>query len=97
MPHSHAAAAEAVRLAGAKKVEALIKGSLHTDELMSAVVAESALRTERRMSHVFALDAPHCHKLPFITDAAINIEPALDDKRDIVQNAIDLCQALGRA
>jgi phosphate acetyltransferase/phosphate butyryltransferase len=95
--HSHAAAAEAVRLAGARKVEVLMKGSLHTDELMGAVVAESALRTERRMSHVFALDVPHYHKLLFITDAAVNIEPTLDDKRDIVQNAIDLCRALGIA
>jgi phosphate acetyltransferase/phosphate butyryltransferase len=97
VPHSHAAAAEAVRLASARKVEALMKGSLHTDELMGAAVADSALRTERRMSHVFALDVAHYHKLLFITDAAINIEPTLDEKRDIVQNAIDLCRALGIA
>src|SRR3546814_18605768 len=75
-----------------------MKGSLHTDEVMGAVVrADTGLRTERRVSHVYALDVPHYPKPLFITDAAINIYPDLDDKRDIVQNAIDLCQAIGIA
>jgi phosphotransacetylase len=95
-PHSHAAAAQAVELAGRGNVQALMKGALHTDEVMGAVVsAESGLRTERRMSHVFVKDAPHYPKLLLITDAAINIYPSLEDKRDIVQNAIDLALALG--
>ena len=97
-PHSHAAAAQAVALARAGKVQALMKGALHTDELMDAVVdGASGLRTERRMSHVFALDVPTYPKPLFITDAAINIAPTLADKRDIVQNAIDLAHALGIA
>ena len=96
VPHSHAAAARAVELARTGAVQALMKGSLHTDELMAAVVeAASGLRTERRMSHVFALDVPTYPKPLLITDAAINIEPDLDAKRDIVQNAIDLAHALG--
>ncbi|MFI5015385.1 MAG: bifunctional enoyl-CoA hydratase/phosphate acetyltransferase [Hyphomicrobiales bacterium] len=96
MPHSHAAADEAVRLARTGQVEALMKGSLHTDELMAAVVdPDTGLRTDRRMSHVFALDVPHYPKPLFITDAAVNIDPTLEEKRDIVQNAIDLCRALG--
>ncbi|MFI4994816.1 MAG: bifunctional enoyl-CoA hydratase/phosphate acetyltransferase [Hyphomicrobiales bacterium] len=96
VPHSHAAASEAVRLARGRQVEALMKGSLHTEELMAAAVeSECGLRTGRRMSHVFALDVPHYRKPLFITDAAVNIEPTLDEKRDIVQNAIDLCRALG--
>ncbi|MEQ8354070.1 MAG: bifunctional enoyl-CoA hydratase/phosphate acetyltransferase [Kiloniellaceae bacterium] len=95
-PHSHAAAQVAVALAREAKVEALMKGKLHTDELMSAVTDRtSGLRTERRMSHVYGLDVPHYPKPLFITDAAINIYPDLDDKRDIVQNAIDLAHALG--
>lgn len=95
VPHSHAAAARAVELARNGTVRALMKGALHTDELMAAVVdAASGLRTERRMSHVFALDVPTYPKPLFITDAAINIEPDLDTKRDIVQNAIDLAHAL---
>ena len=95
-PHSHAAAAAAVALAREAKVEALMKGSLHTDELMGAVVnSKLGLRTERRLSHVYALDVPHYAKALFITDAAINIYPSLEDKRDIVQNAIDLVHALG--
>lgn len=95
-PHSHAAAERAVELARSAKVEGLMKGALHTDELMSAVVdKEKGLRTERRMSHVFALDVPLYPKPLFITDAAINIAPDLDTKRDIVQNAIELAQALG--
>jgi phosphotransacetylase/acyl dehydratase len=97
-PHSHAAAAQAVALARSGQVGALMKGALHTDELMAAVVdAASGLRTERRMSHVFALDVPTYPRPLFITDAAINIAPDLAEKRDIVQNAIDLAQALGIA
>ena len=96
VPHSHAAAERAVALAHEHKVEALMKGALHTDELMAAVVEKTGgLRTERRMSHVFALDVPHYPKALFITDAAINITPDLDTKRDIVQNAIDLVHCLG--
>jgi phosphate acetyltransferase/phosphate butyryltransferase len=95
-PHSHAAAAAAVALVRAGKVAALMKGALHTDELMEAVVdAALGLRTERRMSHVYALDVPTYPKPLLITDAAINIAPDLATKRDIVQNAIDLALALG--
>jgi phosphate acetyltransferase len=93
--HSDAAAALAVAMARAGKVEALMKGALHTDELMHAVVDEErGLHTARRMSHVFTVDAPDYPRPLFITDAAINIAPALIDKRDIVQNAIDLAHAL---
>jgi phosphotransacetylase len=89
--HSHAAAAKAVELARAGKVDALMKGSLHTDELMGAVVASATgLRTARRISHVFVMDVPAYPKPLFVTDAAITIAPTLDEKRDIVQNAIDL-------
>jgi phosphotransacetylase len=96
VPHSHAAAERAVALAREAKVEALMKGALHTDELMAAVVDNAGgLRTERRMSHVFALEVPHYPKALFITDAAINIAPDLDTKRDIIQNAIDLVHCLG--
>jgi len=96
VPHSHAAAERAVALARNGNVQALMKGALHTDELMGAVVdAASGLRTERRISHVFALDVPTYPKPLFITDAAINIYPTLAEKRDIVQNAIDLVHALG--
>ncbi len=95
-PHSHAAAARAVALVREGRVEALMKGALHTDELMGEVVkSQTGLRTERRMSHVFGLDVPHYPKPLFVTDAAINIYPDLETKRDIVQNAIDLAQALG--
>lgn len=98
VPHSHAAAETAVALAREAKVEALMKGKLHTDELMSAVTDHAiGLRTERRISHIYVLDVPHYPKPLFITDAAINIYPSLDDKRDIVQNAIDLAHALGIA
>jgi phosphate acetyltransferase len=98
VPHSHAAAEKAVELVRAGKVEALMKGSLHTDELMAEVVRkETGLRTERRVSHVFIMDVPTYHKPLFITDAAVNIFPTLDDKVDIVQNAIDLAIALGVA
>jgi phosphotransacetylase/acyl dehydratase len=94
--HSDAAAEAAAALAGDGKVEALMKGALHTDELMRAVLAPQArLRTGRRMSHVFAIDAPGYPRPLFITDAAINLTPNLADKRDIVQNAIDLAHALG--
>lgn len=94
--HSHEAAALAVAMARSGQVEALMKGSLHTDELMHAVVApETGLRTARRMSHVFAIDAPRYPRPLFITDAALNIYPTLEDKRDIVQNAIELAHALG--
>ena len=94
--HSHAAAAKAVALARAGEVQALMKGKLHTDELMRAVVArETGLRTERRLSHIFAFDVPTYAQPLFITDAAINVAPTLEHKRDIVQNAIDLAHALG--
>ena len=94
--HSHEAAATAVALARAGKVEALMKGSLHTDELMHEVAArDTGLRTGRLMSHVCVMDIPDYPRLLFITDAAINIYPDLEEKRDIVQNAIDLARALG--
>jgi phosphate acetyltransferase len=94
--HSHAAAGKAVAMARAGEVEALMKGSLHTDELMNAVVdSVSGLRTARRVSHVFVMDVPTYPKPLLITDAAINIYPDLDTKRDICQNAIDLAQVLG--
>lgn len=94
-PHSHAAAEQAVALAREGKVGGLMKGALHTDEILSAVVSrETGLRTERRISHVFVMDTPAYEKLLFITDAAINIEPNLEDKKDILKNAIYLCHAL---
>ncbi|SDA27930.1 phosphate acetyltransferase [Methylobacterium sp. UNC378MF] len=97
-PHSHAAAERAVELARAGQVTALMKGALHTDEVLAAVVSRtSGLRTERRMSHVYVLDVPSCPKPLFLTDAAVNIAPSLEEKRDIVQNAIDLARALGIA
>ncbi|ADJ23854.1 Phosphate acetyltransferase [Hyphomicrobium denitrificans ATCC 51888] len=96
--HSHAAAAKAVELASSGAVHALMKGSLHTDELLGAVVAvQSGLRTERRISHVYVLDVPSYPKPLIVTDAAINIMPTLDQKRDICQNAIDLMHVLGVA
>jgi phosphate acetyltransferase len=94
--HSHAAAAQAVALARAGEVDALMKGSLHTDELMQAAVAPGiGLATARRMSHVFVLEVPTYPRPLFITDAALNIYPDLEAKRDIVQNAIDLAHVLG--
>ena len=93
--HSHASAVQAVALAVERKVEALMKGSLHTDEFMSAIVAEEKLRTARRMSHVFVIDLPGYPRPLFVTDAAIIIYPTLEDKVDIVQNAIDLAHVLG--
>ena len=94
-PHSDAAAAEAVQLVHAGRAELLMKGSLHTDELMREVTSgTTGLRTDRRISHVFIFDVPGHPETLFITDAAINIFPDLETKRDIVQNAIDLCHAL---
>jgi len=96
VPHSHASAAKAVALIREGKAEILMKGSLHTDELMSAIVSrEGGLRTGRRISHVFIMDVPTYHKVLIITDAAINIAPTLEDKVDICQNAIDLATSLG--
>lgn len=94
--HSHAAADAAVQLAREGRAEMLMKGSLHTDELMSAVVRTgTGLRTERRISHAFIMDVPSLDRAIIITDAAINIFPTLEDKMHIVQNAIDLVLALG--
>jgi phosphate acetyltransferase len=97
-PHSHAAAAEAVQMGKAGEVEALMKGSLHTDELMHEVVApQTGLGTGRRISHVYLFDVP-CYPRPLlITDAAINIAPNLSEKRDICQNAIDFAHVMGIA
>jgi phosphate acetyltransferase len=96
-PDSRAAAAKAVALVREGRAEVLMKGSLHTDELMSAIVSrEGGLRTGRRISHAFLMDVPTYHKALIVTDAAINIAPALEDKVDICQNAIDLAIALGR-
>jgi phosphotransacetylase len=96
-PHSHAAAAKAVELVRLGRAELLMKGSLHTDELMGEVVKrETGLRTARRISHVFVMDVPTYHKVFAVTDAAISIFPSLEDKVDIVQNAIDFFVALGR-
>lgn len=96
-PHSHAAAAQAVALIREGHGEMLMKGSLHTDELMKEVTAAATgLRTERRISHVFVVDVPGHPQTLFISDAAINISPDLDVKRDIVQNAIDLWIAIGQ-
>ena len=94
--HSHDSAAKGVALVREAKAEALMKGSLHTDELMAAVVGhDSGMRTARRISHCFIMDVPG-HAAPLIiTDAAVNIAPTLEDKVDIVQNAIDLAHALG--
>jgi phosphate acetyltransferase len=94
--HSHAAAAKAVELVRTGEARLLMKGSLHSDELLGAVLAkEGGLRTERRLSHVFIMDVPTYHKVLIVTDAAINIAPTLADKADICQNAIDLTIALG--
>jgi phosphotransacetylase len=95
-PDSVAAARKAVELVREGKAELLMKGSLHTDELLGAVVArEGGLRAGRRISHVFIMDVPTYHKVLVVTDAAINIAPTLEDKVDICQNAIDLCVSLG--
>ena len=96
--HSHAAAAKAVELIREGAAEILMKGSLHTDEFLAAIVArETGLRTGRRLSHVFLMDVPNYHKVFMITDAAINIAPGLEEKADILQNAIDLAIVLGVA
>jgi phosphate acetyltransferase len=95
-PHSHASAVKAVELVRQGEAGLLMKGSLHTDELLSAVVArETGLRTGRRISHVFIMDVPTYHKVLIVTDAAINIAPTLEEKADICQNAIDLAISLG--
>mgnify|MGYP003507697293 FL=1 len=93
--HSHAAAEMAAAMAANKEVEILMKGSLHTDELLKAVLSHKALRTGRRLSHVFRFDVPLYPKPLIITDAAINIEPTLQEKVDIVQNAIDFARVMG--
>lgn len=94
--HSNASAAKAVELIREGRAEILMKGSLHTDELMAAVVSrEGGLRTGRRISHVFVMDVPTYHKVLIVTDGAINIAPTLEDKVDICQNAIDLAISLG--
>ncbi len=96
VPDSHASAASAVELVRKGEAELLMKGSLHTDELMAAVVSrEGGLRTARRISHAFVMDVPTYHKVLIVTDGAINIAPTLEDKVDICQNAIDLAIALG--
>jgi phosphate acetyltransferase len=93
-PYSEAAAAAAVQLVREGKAEALMKGSLHTDELMAAVKRDSGMRTARRVSHCFVMDVPGHADALIITDAAINIAPTLEDKMDILQNAIDLAHAM---
>src|SRR5437016_6974458 len=94
--HSQASAARAVELVRQGRAEVLMKGSLHTDELMSEVVRkDTGLRTSRRVSHAFVMDVPTYHKVLTITDAAVNIFPTLDDKRDIIQNVIEFMRALG--
>jgi phosphate acetyltransferase len=95
-PHSVESGRQAVALIREGRAEVLMKGSLHTDELMSAIVSrDGGMRTGRRISHVFVMDVPTYHKVLIVTDAAINIAPALEDKVDIVQNAIDLAISLG--
>jgi phosphotransacetylase len=95
-PDAHASAAAAVQLVRTGKAEILMKGSLHSDELLAAVVArETGLRTGRRLSHVFLMDVPTYHKVLIVTDGAINIAPSLEDKVDICQNAIDLATSFG--
>src|SRR5499425_342703 len=94
-PHSHAAAAKAVELVAQGKAEALMKGSLHTDELMGAVVKrDTGLRTARRISHCFVMDVPSYAETLIVSDAAVNIAPTMEDKVHIIQNAIDLAHAL---
>jgi phosphotransacetylase len=95
-PHSHASAAAAVQVVREGRAQLLMKGSLHTDELLGAVVArETGLRTGRRLSHAFIMDVPTYHKVLIVTDAAINIAPTLEEKADICQNAIELAHSLG--
>jgi phosphotransacetylase len=97
VPHSHAAAEKSVEIVREGKAELLMKGSLHSDELLAAVVAREGLRTGRRISHVFIMDIPTYHKVLVVTDAAINIAPDLEAKGDICQNAIDCAISLGVA
>jgi len=92
--HSHAAAAMGCDMAGEGKLQAIMKGALHSDELLSAVIRERKLRTERRISHIYTIEVRTYHKPFMMTDAAINIQPDLDAKREIVENAINLWQAL---
>jgi phosphotransacetylase/acyl dehydratase len=95
--HSHEAAERAVAMARAAEVDALMKGSLATEELMAAVrAADTGLRTERQLSHAFALDVPHFPRPLFLTDAVVNVNPTLLDKRDIIQNSVELLHALGQ-
>src|SRR5262249_5492542 len=94
--HSHDAAAKAVALVRQGEAELLMKGSLHSDEILGAVIArETGLRTGRRLSHVFIMDVPAYHKPLIVTDGAINIAPTLEDKVDICQTAIDLASSFG--
>ena len=96
VPHSHAAAATASEMACHAKVDALMKGSLHSDELLRAIVpAAAGLRTKRRLSHCYVMETPAYPRPFIITDAAINIAPSLEDKADIVRNAIDLAHLIG--
>jgi phosphate acetyltransferase len=98
VPHSHAAAARAVELVRRAEAGGIMKGSLHSDELLGEIVKkDTGLRTARRISHVFVMQVPGYDRLLLVTDAAVNIDPSLEDKADIVQNAIDLGQALGIA
>jgi phosphotransacetylase len=98
VPHSHAAAARAVELVRRAEAAAIMKGTIHTDELMGEIVkAESGLRTARRISHVFVMQVPALDRLLLVTDGAVNIDPSLEIKADIVRNAIDLARALGIA
>ncbi len=97
-PHSHASAMRAVELVREGRAELLMKGSLHSDELLGAILArDTGLRTSRRLSHVFIMDIPTYHKVLLVTDAVINIAPTLEEKADICQNAIDLAISLGIA
>jgi len=93
--HSHEAAERAVAMARERKVRALMRGSLDTDELMHFVDAQQGLRSGRRVSHIFAMDIPSYPRPLFLTDAVLNISPTVEDKRDIIQNAIELVQSLG--
>ncbi|ELF6204774.1 TPA: bifunctional enoyl-CoA hydratase/phosphate acetyltransferase [Pseudomonas putida] len=96
VPHSHAAAERGVALVHEGRAQMLMKGSLHSDELLHAVLArDSGLRTDRRLGHVFVMSVPSYHKPLFITDAAVNILPNLNEKADLCRNAIDLLHALG--
>jgi phosphate acetyltransferase len=98
VPHSHAAAARAVELVRRAEAGGIMKGSLHSDELLSEIVnKETGLRTGRRISHVFVMQVPGYDRLLLVTDAAVNIDPSLEDKADIVQNAIELAHTLGIA